>query len=600
MRLMKTARLVSALLALLATAASAQTHYPLPSWKAAPDPIASPDATVGGTLSSYAGQYPPSFNYYLANNSFSAELFGLMYETLLDMDAFSLDYTPGLAAQWTISEDKRTFTFTLDPRAAWSDGQPVTAADVRWTYDAVMDPRHTTGPHKVALERFDPPEVRDARTIVFSAKSVHWQNLGGAGGFNILPKHVFENQDFNRISFAFPVVSGPYRLGNVREGIAVDLERRADWWRRADPRTRHTFNFQTLTFRFYAERENAFDAFQQGLIDIYPVHTARLWVSETRGERYLNNWVVKQTVHNHQPVGFQGFAMNRRRPPFDDARVRQALAYLLNRERMNRTLMHNQYFLHRSYYEDLYGPANPCDNPFFEYNPAKARALLAAAGWQANPASGRLEKGGKPFAFTFLTSSPTANNFLQIYNEDLQRVGITMTIDRKDWAGWAKTMDEFGFDMTWAAWGAGLFKNPESMWHSAEAERASGNNITGFKDATVDALIEQQKSIFDVQQRHAICRQIDAIATRDCPYILLWNLASSRLLYWNRFGTPSTVLSRHGTASSASAYWWFDADNAADLQDAIQNKLPLPPRPASVSFDEQFPAAPPSGGTAAD
>ncbi len=320
------------------------------------------------------------------------------------------------------------------------------------------------------------------------------------------------------------------------------------------------------------------------------MNTARLWVSETRGERYLNNWIVKQTVRNRQPVGFQGFAMNLRRPPFDDVRVRQALAHLLNRERMNRTLMHNQYFLHRSYYEDLYGPATPCGNPFFDYNPAKARQLLAEAGWQANPATGRLEKDGREFAFTFLTSSPTVNNFLQVFNEDLQRVGITMTIDRKDWAGWAKTMDEFAFDMTWAAWGAGLFKDPESMWHSSEAERAGGNNTTGFKDGRVDELIERQKELFDVQARHAICREIDGIVTRACPYILLWNLNASRLLYWNKFGTPPTVLSRHGTDSAVSAYWWFDADNDADLQDAMQNGRPLPPRPATVIFDEQFQA----------
>lgn len=587
---MKTIQIASTLLALVSTLARAQPlEFPPPGWQAAANPVASPEAKVGGALSSYAGQYPPSFNYYLANNSFSAEIFGLMYETLLDMDAFTLEYTPGLAAQWTISEDKRTFTFMLDPRAVWSDGRPLTAEDVRWTYDAVMDPRHTTGPHKVALERFNPPVVQDAHTIVFSAKAAHWQNLGGAGGFHILPKHVYANAEFNKLNFAFPVVSGPYRLGNVREGLAVDMERRADWWRRADPRTRHTYNFQTLGYRFFAERENAFEAFQQGQIDIYPVHTARLWVSETRGERYLNNWIVKQTVQNRQPVGFQGFAMNLRRPPFDDVRVRQALAHLLNRERMNRTLMHNQYFLHRSYYEDLYGPETPCENPFFDYNPAKARALLAKAGWQANPATGRLEKEGRAFAFTFLTSSPTADNFLQIFNGDLQSVGITMTIDRKDWAGWAKTMDEFAFDMTWAAWGAGLFKNPESMWHSSEAERAGGNNTTGFKDPGVDELIERQKTIFDAQERHAICREIDAIITRACPYILLWNLNASRLLYWNKFGTPPTVLSRHGTASAASAYWWFDADSAADLQHAMQNALPLPPRHATINFDELLP-----------
>jgi microcin C transport system substrate-binding protein len=587
-------RFLSLLVPLAASAAVAQTRYPAPVWKDAPDPVASPHAVVGGTLSSYAGQYPPSFNYYLANNTFCAELFGLMYETLLEMDAFTLEYTPGLAAQWTLSDDKRTFTFTLDPRAVWSDGRPVTAEDVRWTYDTILDPRHTTGPHKVALERFEPPVVQDEHTVIFTARKVHWENLGSAGGFHILPKHAFEGMDFNKINFAFPVVSGPYRLGAVREGIALQLERRGDWWRRDHLRFRGTGNFQTLDFLFYAERENAFEAFQQGLIDIYPVHTARLWVSETRGERYLNNWIVKQTIQNHQPIGFQGFAMNMRRAPFNDIRVRQALAHLLNRERMNRTLMHNQYFLHRSYFEDLYSREIPCETPVFDFNPEKARELLAGAGWQANPATGLLEKDGKPLAFTFLTSDPTADNFLQIYNEDLQNAGIRMSIDRKDWAAWAKAMDEFGFDMTWAAWGAGLFKDPESMWHSTEAERTGGNNITGFRNEEADRLIEAQKAIFDVQERHAICRRIDAIATRECPYILLWNLNASRLLYWNKFGTPPTVLSKHGSDSAARTYWWFDEDSAADLKDAMETKAALPPRPPSVVFDDAFrpPAAP--------
>lgn len=573
---------------LWASSALGQTHFPSPEWRDLPDPVASPHAVPGGSLSSYAGQYPSSFNYYLAHNSFTAELFALMYESLLDMDAFTLEYTPGLARSWTLSDDKRTFTFKIDPQATWSDGKPITARDVRWTYDAIMDPRHTTGAHKVALERFDPPVIIDKRTIAFTAREVHWQNLGAVAGMLILPEHAYSDADFNNLHFDFPVVSGPYRLGMIWEGVSMRVERRENWWRQHQQRVQNLFNFQTLIFRFYAERENAFDAFQQGLIDIYPVYTARLWVTGTRGERYLNQWIVKQTVQNHQPVGFQGFAMNMRRPPFNDRRVRQAMAHLLNRERMNRTLMHNLYFLHASYFEDLYDTGNPHQNPTFDYNPAKARALLSEAGWTLNPSSGLLEKDGQVFAFSFLTRDPTANRFLQIYNEDLRRVGIQMTVDRKDWAAWSKAMDEFQFDMTWAAWGAGLFKNPESMWHSSEATRPGGNNITGFMNDDVDRLIEKQKTLFDVQQRHEICRHIDAIVTGECPYVLLWNSNATRLLYWNRFGMPDTVLSRHGREGATRVYWWFDKDSEADLRHAMRNGLPLPPPPEIVVFDEVF------------
>jgi microcin C transport system substrate-binding protein len=149
-------------------------------------------------------------------------------------------------------------------------------------------------------------------------------------------------------------------------------------------------------------------------------------------------------------------------------------------------------------------------------------------------------------------------------------------------------MEEFNFQMTWAAWSSGLFKDPESMWLSAEADRPSGNNITGFKNKTVDALIEKQKTIFNIEERNTICRTIDALIVEACPYVLLWNIDYTRLLYWNKFGMPETVLSKFGDESSAVWYWWLDPDAEAALGDAVKMKLPLPPKPAAVKFDEVF------------
>jgi microcin C transport system substrate-binding protein len=568
--------------------ASAEEIFPKPGWADAPNPLASPDAVTGGELRIFAGQYPKSLNYYLDNNSFSAELFGAMYETLLNMGTLSLDYEPGLAEKWSVSDDKKTFTFWLNPKAAWSDGRPITTADVQWTFDAIMNPANMTGPHKVALEKFDRPVMVDERCIRFTAKEIHWRNLGAVGGFQILPKHVFEKQDFNKINFEFPVVSGPYRLSIVKEGLFAALERRADWWNRAARAARGTANFQTLTFKFFAQMENAYEAFKKGDIDLFAVYSARIWVNETSGEKFDRGWIAKQKVTNHKPVGFQGFAMNMRRPPFDDVRVRKALALLLNRERLNSTIMYNQYFLHRSYYEDLYDDATPCPNEVLAFNKDQARRLLAEAGWKANPKTGLLEKDGQPLRFRFLEREASTGKFLSIFAEDLRDVGIELKIDQKDWASWTKDMDEFNYDMTWAAWGAGVFKDPEGMWSSKEADRKGGTNITGFKNKTVDELIEKQRSIFDVSARHAICRDIDQIVCREVPYILLWNLNYTRLLYWQKFGTPPTVLGKYGDESSAYWYWWYDEDSAADLKEAMKAGTDLTRKPAEVVFDRNF------------
>lgn len=625
-------------------AGGAEQVFPGPDWTEKPNPIASPDAYAGGEISIFAGPSPKSLNYYLDNNVFSAEVFGALYESLLSSDPMTMEETPGLAEKWSISDDKKAFTFWIDPRATWSDGKPVTAEDVAWTFEAIMNPENMTGVHKVALEVFDPPEVLGPRQIRFHARQVHWRNLDAVGGMLVLPKHAYADKDFDLINFEFPVVSGAYRLGEIKEGIYITLERREDYWNRDSPRMRGVGNFQTLKFRIFESRENAYQAFLKGDIDLYPIYTSRIWVNETKGEKFLKNWIVKQKVHNANPVGFQGFAMNMRRPPFDDVRVRNAMGHLVNRQLMNRTLMYDQYFMHKSYYEDLWDDEHPAPNQPVPFDKEAARELLAQAGWKvpeshtgtaltlvivviavclalsllflirkrSGPATalltvagmaafalpitgagspdakGILHKDGVPFRFHFLSRSPSSSKFLVIFAEDLKDVGIEMVIDQKDWAAWSKDMSEFNYQMTWAAWSAGVRKDPEGMWHSKEAERESGNNITGFKDPRVDALIEKQKTIFDISARHDIVREIDKIVFDSHPYALLWNIDYTRLLYWNKFGTPPTVLSKYGDERSAYWYWWADEDLEADLRDAMDTGDALPPRPFEVHFDEAF------------
>ena len=362
---------------LAAMAGAAEEVFPQTGWEEAPNPLASEWAQKGGMLVAYMGPYPKSFNYYLDQNTMSAELFGQFYETLLTQHPLTLELEPLLASRCVLGDDRKTFTFFMNPLARWSDGQPVTAEDVCWTFATIMDPKNLTGPHKIGLERFDPPEVLDAMTIRFVAKEEHWQNLLTLAGLQVLPRHVFAGQDFNLQNFEFPVVSGPYRLGVIREGLQVTLERRPDWWAADLPRFQHVANFDLLRFRFFEERENAFEAFKKGELDMFPVYTAHVWANQTRGKNYDRNWIVKQEIENKKPVGFQGIALNLRRPPLDDGRVRQALAHLYHREKMNTTLMHGAYFLHRSYFEDLYDAATPCNNPFYEFNKGRARALLA-------------------------------------------------------------------------------------------------------------------------------------------------------------------------------------------------------------------------------
>ena len=568
----------------LAAAAAAEEVFPRAGWTEAPNPLASEFAEKGGMLVDYAGPYPKSFNYYLDQNTLSAELFGMLYETLLAQHPLTLEFEPLLADRCTLGDDRKTFTFHMNPLAKWSDGRPVTAEDVRWTFEAVLDPKNLTGPHKIDLERFLPPEVLDEATIRFVAKEEHWKNLLALAGLQVLPRHAFAGKDFNLQNFEFPVVSGPYRLGRLQEGVQVVLERRPDWWAGDLPRFRNVANFDRLGFRFYEDPDNAFEAFKKGELDLFPVRTAHVWANQTGGEKYVRNWIVKQEIENRNPVGFQGLALNLRRPPLDDPRVRLALAHLYHREKMNATLMHDAYFLHRSYYEDLYDAAHPCPHAPVPFDPARARALLAEAGWTADPATGRLTKDGQSLRLRYLSRGSGDDKFTAIFQEDLKDVGIELVVDTKDWAAWAKDMDTYNFDLTWAAWSAGLFKDPESMWSSLEAARPSGQNLAGFRNAEVDELIAAQRTEMDVQKRHETVRRIDAILVREIPYVLLWNLNYTRLLWWNKFGMPDAPLGKHGDERAAHTYWWQDPDASADLAHAMATGRALPSRPVRVIY----------------
>jgi microcin C transport system substrate-binding protein len=568
--------------------AQADDVYPKPGWEDAPDPLSSPHAVPGGILRFAAFQPPKSLNAYIDNNTYTRQIFGLMYETLLSVDSVTTEFTPGLARRWTISDDKLGYTFEIDPSATWSDGRPVTAEDVKWTFDQVMAPTNATGASKVALGVFASPEILGERTVRFRAKESHWRNLLAVGMFEIMPKHAFEKQDFNRLDLDHPVVSGPYVLSSVKEQIEIRLSRRWDWWASGRPSMRNTMNFDTLVFRYYVDNENAFEAFKKGQVDVYAIYMARLWANETIGEKFDKGWIVKRRVRNHRPVGFQGFAMNMRRPPFDDLRVRKAAACLVDRETMNRTMMFNAYFLHRSYFEDLYDAAHPCTNELFRFDIARAKALLKEAGYTPNPQTGILEKQGRPLSFSFLTRDGSSEKYLALCNSAFKEAGIEMKIERKDFAAWMRDMDAYNYDMTWASWGEVIFRDPESMWHSREADRPSGNNVTGFKDPLVDALIDKQKNMFSITERAALCREIDARITAAVPYVLLWNIDATRLLYWDIFGMPDTILSKFGDERSLLGYWWYDADSAAELKSAMAAGDLLPQRPVLVDFDTVF------------
>jgi microcin C transport system substrate-binding protein len=548
------------------------------------DPIANPKAIKGGTYTSWGSSFPKSLNVFLDYNSFSNEITGLMFESLVALHSTKNDPVGMLAESWEISNDKKTFTFHIHPDAKWSDGKPITAEDVQFYYDTIMDTKNMTSIFRVDLQRFERPKVVDEKTVEVTAKEAHWANFWVAAGMFAFPKHAWSGADFNKQNFEFPVVSGPYRLKEVQTNRYIIMERRADWWGSIKKYNQSKYNFDYIKYKFMADQNKVLEAFRKGDFDTYAVYTSSIWANQTQFEQVQKGWVVRQSIYNKEPKGFQGFALNLRRQIFQDVKVRKALCYLLNRELMNEKLMFNEYFLLNSYYPDLYANNINQDIELAKYDPEKARALLNEAGWHVG-ADGFLSKDGKTFEVSFLTSQVDLRH-LNIYVEDLKKVGIKAKIEQVSQSTESKREDEHDFDMTWKNWGASRLRDPEASWDSSTADQLATNNSSGVKDPEIDSLIKEQKTEMSLDKRNYILKKIDRRLTEIIPYVLMWQADHTRLLYWNRFGTPQYVLDKFDREDSITTYWWLDQEKDKALKEAMKNNTSLPLGPEKVVYKE--------------
>ena len=547
------------------------------------DPIAAAGANRGGIYTAWGGPNPKSLNVWLDPWALSGQVMDLMFESLVTMHSTSNEPVGVLAESWTSSPDNMEFTVRLRPEARWSDGHPVTAEDIQFYYDTIMNEDHLTPVARATLSRFARPEVVDEHTIRIRSTEENWKAFWEAGGFVAFPKHIWEGQDFNRVNFEFPVVSGPYRLHDYRRNRFVVLQRRGDWWGRMLRYNLDKYNFDYLRFRFQEDRNAALETFKKGDYDVYSIYTASIWAQQTENiEAVERGWVVRQEIYNDEPRGFQGFAINLRRPKFQDVRVRQALAHLLNREQMLEQLMFNQYFLLNSYFPDLYpGNQNPAV-PVVAYNARRASDLLDQAGWEVGT-DGIRRKDGQTLQINFITYASDSRH-MNIYVEDLRRAGLEVEVELLSKAEVTRRTDEFNFDLYWINTGAGRLRDPEPMFHSRYAEEQASSNLAGVADARVDQLLEQLRRERNLTRREVLLRQLDLRLMELSPYVLLWQSDRTRLLYWNRFGMPESVLDRFNREDVIPIYWYNDREKAERLAEAEQSGQELPKPPASIDF----------------
>lgn len=541
--------------------------------------IGDPNAKKGGTFTYATTSYPATFRTHgpSANTVFNTLMSGLVYQSLVTIHPNTLEFIPSLAEAWEIQADNKTFLFRLNPQAKWADGQPVTPEDVVFSYELIIDEK-TKDPYSADLftRLFETPEIVDERTVKFVAKTLHWRNFIFCGAnLPILPAHTFRGKDYvTDLNWDLPNGSGPYKLESFKKGQNIVFTRRDDFWAKDRRENQGLYNFDQIKFIIVRDDTLMFEKFKKGEFDFYIVSMAKRWVEETDFDKIRQGWIQKRKVFTAQPNGVYGLALNMRRPPFDDMRVRKALAYLYNRP-----VFMEKLFFHE--YENMYSyfPGSPYENPKNEnigYDPRQAQALLAEAGWKERNAQGILMKDGQPFSITLLYNDKVSERHLTIYQEDLLKAGIDLKLKLLDYSAMYKLIDERNFEMANMAWNSLIFPNPESSYHSKYADMEQTNNINGIKIPRVDEILDKYPLMFDIKERIAALQELDGLIYNEYPYILNWFAPFTRVLYWNRFGMPESCFTRFGNYDDALMLWWHDAEKDAQLAQAMNAKTALP------------------------
>ncbi len=557
------------------------------------------EAKKGGTLKYVSPSFPATLRTVGKNSGsgFNRMLTSLCYETLLDLDPITYDYAPLLANKWAIAEDKVSFFFHIDERAKWSDGVPVTSNDMVATWDKYVDPGIEDPFNNDYYSKYERPIAITDQVVMIKSKKLNWRTFMSAGFFVILPGHILSKisgEEFlKEYQFKMLPGSGPYTYESSKTNEEIILRRRTDWWQKDFERTIGYNNFDKLHYLFISDENLVKEKFKKGELDWLHVLVAREWHQEfipAMMPQIAKGWIQKRKVYTHQPCGTQGIAFNMRKPPFDDIRIRKAIAYLFNREKMMDKLFFNEYEFLDSFYPN--SPYENPDNPKIRYNPDKAVELLEEAGWlQANRDSdGWLVKDGKRFEVTLNFVSKGSERFMTVFQEDLRDVGIKLNLKQVTWATDIKEVGERNFQMNSRAYGAILFPNPESSMHSKFADKPNNNNIWGLKNDRIDEICASYTLMFDPKERIEAVKEIDGIAAKMHLYALGWFSPHTRILYWNKFGMPPGIMSKISDERSIASLWWYDEEKDKALKEAMKNDTKLPRGKEVVKWwDENYP-----------
>ena len=516
------------------------------------------------------------------------------------LDEVSTEY--GLLAEAVSHpDDHSSVTYRLRATARWQDGQPVTAEDVVYSFDAQKKSspqvaayyRHVTKAEKTGEREvtftFDGPGNRELPQIV--------------GQLSILPKHWWEGtdksgrkRDVTQTTLEPPLGSGPYRVKEFSPGRNIVYEKVPDYWGKDLNVNVGANNFQEVHFDYFRDSTVALEGFKADQLDWRSETSAKNWATAYDFPAVRDKRVVLEEFPIRNMGVMQAFAFNIRRDKFKDPRVRRAFNFAFDFEEMNKQIFYGQYKRIASYFEgtelassglpegkeleilqtvkDKVPPelfAMPYTNPVGG-NPQAVRdnlreglKLLRDAGYEVRDTKLVNTRTNERLAVELLVEEPAFERVMLFYKPSLERLGIAVSVRVIDASQYENRLRQWDFDIIIASWAESLSPGNEQrgFWGSQAADVPGSRNLIGIKNPAVDTLIERVIFTKDRDELVAATKALDRVLLWNFYVVPQWTYGKVRTARWDRFSRPATM-PKYGN-SAFPTIWWWDAEKAAKL-----------------------------------
>ncbi|HRO13573.1 MAG TPA: extracellular solute-binding protein [Paracoccus sp. (in: a-proteobacteria)] len=562
-----------------------------------------PDAPKGGEISEWAAGGFDSYNPYTIKGR-AARMSTLPLESLMTGTADEIGAAYCLLCETVEYPESRDWAiFTLRPQARFSDGAPVTARDVLFSYEQLRD-KGLSSFRAVLVQMVAGAEVLDDRRIRFTFTPDYPRRdvIQAAGGLPIFSRADFEKngRDLGESSNLPFVGSGPYMFDRADIGRSETWRRNPDYWGADLPVNRGRNNFDRIRVEYFGDYETAFEAFKAGEYTFRNEASSIIWATRYDFPAFQNGWVAKAELPDGNIASGQAWAINLRRAQFQDARVREAIGLMFNFEWANETLFYGLYTRIDSFWDNselaATGKPSPKELAILEPlaadlppgvltddavtapdsgarqldrgNLRKAAALLDAAGWvipQGARDGLRRNAQGQTLRVEILNESQTFDRVINPYVENLRAAGIDAVHSRVDDAQLESRRRSHDFDMTNAQLGQDYIPGAGLQQYFGSASTGDVFNAMGLASPAVDKLIGLVESATTREELRVRVHALDRVLRALRFWVPQWYKAKHTVAYWDMYAHPAEL---PPYALGELDFWWFDADKAETLKKA--------------------------------